>query len=147
MPNKHFYVAMGAAHGVLLVIALRAARHWLYRHTRWMRRLYRWDRDWFLYFPVLIAAVSVWGLIPDLLHGLSLLPKDVTRSAAFNIFFFHSLWEELENSSPALDRVLNLSGLAVLLTISLGIMIFYVREIKRIERQEAGSGRQRRENA
>lgn len=147
MPNKHFYVAVGAAHGVLLVVALRSARHWLYRHTRWMRSLYRWDRDWFLYFPALIAAVSVWGLIPDILHGLSLLPKAVTRSDIFNIFFFHSLWEKLEDSSAALDWILNLSGLVLLLAISLGIMIFYVREIKRIERQEVGSGRQRRENA
>ena len=134
MPNKHFYFAMGATNGVLVVYALRKARHWLFPRARWIRRLYRFDRDWFLYFPVVIALFGLLALTPDILHALQILPKAVTRSPFFNLFYFHSYFEWLEDASPRADWFLNTIGSAILAAIAPGILVFYVREIGRIRK-------------
>lgn len=134
MPNKHFYFALGATTGVVISYALRKSRHWLFRHFSLMRRVYRWDRHWFLYFPYLILAFGVLALTPDILHALHILPKATTRGAFFNLFYFHSYFEWLEDAKPDVDWVLNTIGSIALLTIALGIMVFYVREVKRVEK-------------
>ena len=111
MPNKHLYFAMGALTGSTISWSIRKARFWLLEHTHWMKHLYRWNRDWFLYF--LPCFVGFWGLIaltPDVLHGLNILPKEVTRSKIFNIFFFHSYFEKIEDSNLKLDQMLNWTG-------------------------------------
>ncbi len=135
MPNKHFYFAMGASNGVLVAYAIRRARHWLYQRAGWMRRLYRWDCDWFLYFPAIIGAFGVVALTPDILHALRILPKDVTRGPLFNLFYFHSYFEWLEDASPRLNWLLNTVGSLVLLTIAIGVLLYYVREAKRSEKR------------
>jgi len=132
MPNKHFYFAMGAANGVLVAYAIRKARHWLYQHTQWMRRLYRWDRDWFLYFPFLIGLFGVIALTPDILHALGILPKAETRGPVFNLFYFHSYFEWLENTNPKIDWLLNSIGSIALAMIAIGILFFYIAEAKRV---------------
>jgi hypothetical protein len=135
MPNKHFYFAIGASNGVAIVYVIRKTRHWLYSRTDWMKRLYRWDRDWFLYFvPAIICFFGLFALTPDILHALRVLPKYVTREPVFNVFYFHSYFEWLEDHSPNLDWLLNTIGSVVLLAISIGIMIFYISLAKSIER-------------
>jgi hypothetical protein len=132
MPNKHFYFALGAAHGALISYAVRKSRYWLSNKFRVVRKIYRIDRDWFLYFPFFIAFMGVIALLPDILHGLHILPKETTRSEVFNIFFFHSYFEWLEDVNPLADWLLNSIGSAVLLLLSMGILFFYIREVKRI---------------
>ncbi len=134
MPNKHFYFAMGASNGVVVVYALRKARHGLYQKARWMRRIYRWDRNWFLYFPFLIALFGIFALTPDIFHALHILPKEVTRGPIFNLFYCHSYFEWLEDANPSMDRLLNTIGSIVLAIIAIGILLFYIAEAKRIER-------------
>lgn len=132
MPNKHFYFALGAAHGALAVWAVRKSRHWLFERAAWMRSLYRWDRDWFLYFPGLVGLVGLWGLVPDFLHASGLVAKEITRSAGFNIFFFHSFFERIEDAYPRVDWLLNLTGSALLFLLALGMLCFYAKEAKRL---------------
>lgn len=134
MPNKHFYFALGAMHGVVLVYLVRKTRQWLYTHSHWIRQLYRWDRDWFLCFPFAIGLFGVIGLIPDILHALHVLPKEVTRTPFFNLFFFHSSFEVLEDTNKTLDWILNTLGSVVLILISIGILLFYVRLIHEIQK-------------
>jgi hypothetical protein len=136
MPNKHFYFAMGATNGVLVVYALREARHWLYRRTRWMRALYRWDRDWFSYFPIIIGAFGILALTPDIFQALHILPKEVTRGPIFNIFYAHSYFEWLEDESESMNYLMNSVGSIALFFIAIGIKIFYISEIKRIRKIE-----------
>lgn len=140
MPNKHFYFALGACNGVAIVYAVRATRHWLFRKYRWMRALYRWDRDWFLYFPVVIGLFGILALTPDILHASHILPKEVTRGPLFNLFYFHSYFEWLENVRPETDRILNALGSIVLLGIAIGCLWFYVKEAKRAWRTGYANG-------
>jgi hypothetical protein len=133
MPNKHFYFAMGATNGVLVVYALRKTRHWLYQRTRWMRSLYRWDRDWFLYFPIIIGVFGVLALTPDIFHALHILPKEVTRGPIFNIFYFHSYFEWLEDDSESMNYLMNIIGSLTLFFMAIGIPMYYIFEIKRIK--------------
>lgn len=132
MPNKHFYFAMGAANGALITIVVRKARRWLFEKYSFFRRLYRLDRDWFLYFPFFIGIMGVIALTPDILHGLRVLPKAITRGDFFNLFYFHSYFEWLEDASFTANWVMNTAGSVFLLLLSLGIFVFYVYEIKRI---------------
>jgi len=137
MPNKHFYFALGAAHGAVIAYVVRKSRYWLSRRFRVVRRLYRLDRDWFLYFPFFIGFVGVIALVPDILHGLGILPKETTRGAFFNIFFFHSYFEWLEDNNPIADWLMNSLGSLILLLLALGTLIFYVREIHRIRNKRS----------
>jgi len=97
MPAKHFYFANGAILGSIVVLGIRLGRRWLYDRFTWFRSLYRMDRDWFLYFPVIIGMFGMIGLIPDILFALGFLPKAVVRSEPFNIFFFYSWFESVED--------------------------------------------------
>ena len=132
MPNKHFYFALGAANGTLISYAVYQARHWLARRYRLVRRLYRWDRDWFLYFPFFVGAMGLLALTPDVLYALNLLPKESTRTGVFNHFYLHSYFEWLEDKSPGVDWILNSIGSALLFGIALGVLVFYVRLINRL---------------
>lgn len=135
MPNKHFYFALGAAHGVVITYAVRKARHWLSKRVRLMRRLYHFDRDWFLYFPFFIGLMGMVALIPDILHGLHLLPKEATRAEFFNIFFFHSYFEWLEDANPDANWMMNTVASLFLLVLSMGVFIFYIRVAHKIIEQ------------
>ena len=102
-----------------------------------MRQLYRWDRDWFLYFPIIIGLFGLIGLVPDILHALHILPKEVTRGPFFDLFYFHSTFERLEDINHPLDWFLNTVGSIALILIALGVMIFYIRLIKRIQTEQS----------
>ena len=131
MPDKHFYFSIGASLGTAVSYYLIIARAKLQEKYALFRKLRNKSRHWVLYFPVLIFLVGLWGLIPDLIHASGLLDKEVTRGSVFNIFFFHSLFEQLEDSNQVLDRYLNWTGSIVLFLISLISMLFYIKIIKR----------------
>lgn len=127
MPNKHFYFSLGASHGVLMAIVIRYCRHWLAKRFAFIRNLYKWDRDWFLYFPLLIAVFGIMGLIPDILYALNIFPKEFIRSEIFNIFYGYSWFEIQEDVFPYFDWLMNMAGSILLFAISVGTLIFYAR--------------------
>lgn len=131
MPEKHFYFAVGAVAGSAICAVIGKVRHKLRESNGFVRWLYRKEPHWFLYFPAIIFLVGLWGLIPDVIHLLGLLPKEVTRSGLFDIFFFHSTFEHIEDTLPVVDRYLNLLGEFLLFTICLSIMVYYVMQIKK----------------
>lgn len=127
MPNKHFYFALGATHGVLIAIVIRCCRQWLAKRLGIIRYLYKQDRDWFIYFPLLIAAFGILGLLPDIFYALNIFPKEMVRSEIFNIFFGYAWFEIEEDISPYFDWQMNMAGSIALFAISLGSLIFYAR--------------------
>jgi len=131
MPAKHFYFANGALLGSMLVIAVRFKRKWLHEKFPWFRRLYSFDRDWFLYFPVVIGLFGLYGLIPDILYATGLLPKDVVRSDFFNLFLGYSWFESVEDLPEYrfMNELWNWIGELILFLISIGILAFYIRLI------------------
>ncbi len=136
MPNKHFYFSIGALIGTFASFFISKIRHKLQQHSSFFNMLYKLDRHWFLYFPILIFFIGLWGLVPDILHALKILPKEVTRNSFFNIFFLHSYFEQIEDIYPFFNRLLNWVGEIILLGISIGTMIFYVSQIKRTFRSK-----------
>lgn len=141
MPNKHFYFALGAANGAVVAYCVRKARRWLFKQFKIVRRLYRLDRDWFLYFPFFIGVMGLIALTPDILHALHVLPKDMTRSGFFNLFYFHSYFEWLEDESASANWVMNITGSVFLFCLALSIFIFYVNQVKNIIRKGSLSKR------
>jgi hypothetical protein len=131
MPDKHFYFSMGALIGTFASFFISKTRHKLQQRHLLFQYLHKKDKHWFLFFPILIFIIGMWGLIPDILHALRIIPKDVTRSSIFNIFFFHSFFEQIEDIYPLINRLLNWLGEIILLSISIGIMVFYIKQIKR----------------
>ncbi len=131
MPDKHFYFSIGATIGTALSYYLIIARAKLEKNYRIIRMLKKNLKYWILYFPILIFLIGLWGLIPDLIHASGLLEKEVTRGPIFNLFFFHSLFEEIEDTYPVVDRYLNWTGSLLLLAISIFSMLFYIKIIKR----------------
>ena len=131
MPEKHFYFSLGAVLGTLAARWLCGAQERLEKSNAIIRWLYSHNRNWFLFFPVVILAFGVWGIIPDIIHALGILPKEVTRGALFDVFFFHSTFERIENQNPVLDRWFNWVGEIALVLIALGVMGFYVRAARR----------------
>ena len=131
MPEKHFYFAVGAAVGSVACVYLAKVRHGLAKHSAFVGWLYRKEPQWFLYFPVVIFFFGLWGLVPDIVHWSGLLPKEDTRSGIFDIFFFHSTFEHIENTQPLVDRWLNIAGEVILVSIALGVMFYYVRQAKK----------------
>jgi len=129
MPDKHFYFSNGAMLGTLIVVAVRLNRRRLYAKYYWFRRLYRIDRDWFLYFPVVIGLFGIIGLIPDILYATGMLPKHVIRSDFFNLFLGYSWFESVEDLPEyrRLNQLWNWLGEVSLLLISVGIIVFYIR--------------------
>lgn len=127
MPNKHFYFALGASQGALIIILIRCFRHWLLQRFAIIRYLYKLDRDWFIYFPLVIAAFGILGLLPDILYALNIFPKEIIRSDFFNIFFGYAWFEIEEDISPYFDWIMNIAGSIALFAISLGTLIFYAR--------------------
>ena len=141
MPEKHFYFAVGAVTGAAVCVAVAKARHKLRETNGFVRWLYRKEPHWFLYFPVVIFLVGLWGLIPDIVHLLGLLPKEVTRSAIFDLFFFHSTLEYIEDTQPVLDRYLNLLGEFLLVVICLSVMVYYVKQVKKAVKLHESKGK------
>lgn len=125
---------MGASLGSLASLLVAKWRVAYRSHSHLLQYLYRKERHWFLYFPLIIFLFGVWGIVPDLLHAFNILPKDVTRSAVFDVFYFHSTFEKLENENPALDQLLNWAGEAILLVVALSIFVYYVTQVRRAVR-------------
>jgi len=139
MPNKHFYVAMGAAHGAMAAHLVRQHRHRLRQRWRWFRHFSRRHPDWYLWFPIIYVPFIIWALLPDLLHASAVLPKEVTRGPLFDLFYLHSSFERWEDQYPRVDRLLNAIGSLLLVGIGLGNFVFYVRTWHR----RTGAGGQR----
>ncbi len=131
MPEKHFYFSLGATVGAVACTVIAKKRHVWRQTSRFVQWLYRKEPQWFLYFPLVIFFVGLWGLVPDIVHLFGLLPKEETRSGLFDIFFFHSTFEHIENTFPAIDRYLNFLGQFLLAGISIGVMVYYVRQAKK----------------
>lgn len=131
MPEKHFYFAVGGVVGSAVCAVIAKKRRQWKETSRFFQWLYNKEPHWFLYCPIVIFLVGMWGLIPDIIHFLGLLPKEVTRGALFDVFFFHSTFEHIENTMPLVDRYLNFLGQVMLLLVCLGVMLFYVRQAKR----------------
>lgn len=131
MPEKHFYFAVGAVAGSAVCAVVAKKRHQWRETSRFFQWLYRKEPHWFLYCPVIIFFTGMWGLIPDIVHFLGLLPKEVTRSALFDVFFLHSTFEHIENTMPVVDKFLNLLGQVLLAVVCLGLMVFYVQQAKK----------------
>jgi hypothetical protein len=129
MPNKHVYFALGATHGALLVAWVYFKRRDWFENYRWMRQLYRWEPDWFLYFPLVIGLFGCLGLIPDVLLALNLFSKDMVRSDFFNIFYGYSWLEYMEDKYPDIDHTANTLGSLVLYTLCLGVLTFFARSL------------------
>lgn len=129
MPNKHVYFALGATHGALLVAWVYYKRRDWFEKYRWMRQLYRWDPDWFLYFPLVIGLFGCLGLIPDALLALNILSKDLVRSDLFNIFYGYSWLEYAEDKHPNIDHIVNTLGSLVLYTLALGVLAFFAQSL------------------
>jgi len=129
MPDKHFYFSIGATIGTGLTYYIHQHSQILEQNNWFFRKLRKKSRHWFLYFPVLIFIVGLWGIIPDILHALNVLPKETTRSDLFNIFFFHSYFEHIEDKYLVINRILNWIGEGALAVISMGIMFFYIKLI------------------
>lgn len=130
MPEKHFYFALGAAAGSAVCVVIAKQRRKLRNTSRFFQWLYRKEPHWFLYFPLIIFLVGLWGLIPDIIHFSGWLSKEVTRTHLFDIFFFHTTFEYIENTMPIVDAYLNLLGQFLLAIICLGIMSFYIKQVK-----------------
>ncbi|MFT5419564.1 MAG: hypothetical protein ACI9D5_000305 [Candidatus Endobugula sp.] len=131
MPEKHFYFSVGAVVGSAVCAAIAKKRHALRKTSVFFQWLYRKEPQWFLYFPVVIFLVGMWGLIPDIIHFFEWLPKEVTRTAIFDVFFFHSSLEHIENTNAQLNYYLNLLGEFFLVAVALGVMVYYVVLIKK----------------
>ena len=133
MPNKHFYFAMGALSGTAISYVIRRSRFWLLKHTHWMNSIYKWNRHWFLYFlPFCVIILGLIALAPDIIHGFGILPKEVTRSRIFDLFFFHSYFEYIEDHNAAVDQLLNWVGEILLLVISTGVLLFYALYLRKL---------------
>lgn len=132
MPEKHFYFSVGAAVGSGVCALVAKKRHSLRETSRFFQWLYRKEPHWFLYFPVVIFMVGLWGLIPDVIHFFGWLSKDATRAAIFDVFFLHSTLEHIENISPVIDRYLNILGQVLLFLISISVMVYYVKQINKV---------------
>ena len=82
-------------------------------------------------FPIVIFMVGLWGLIPDIIHFLGWLPKEITRTHLFDVFFLHTTFEYIENTMPVIDSYLNFTGQLLLAVVCIGTMIFYVGQVKK----------------
>jgi hypothetical protein len=131
VPEKHFYFSIGALLGTLIAFLVGRVRRVLPKRCSAFEYIQRKERHWFLYFPIIIFIVGLWGLVPDALHALNILPKEVTRGPYFNVFFFHSYFEWIEDTYHFADRMLNWFGELILLAISIGVMLFYVKQVKK----------------
>lgn len=140
MPNKHFYVALGAASGVIVACLVHRSLPGLRQRWPGLHRFCLRHPDGFLWYPMMGLPFIVWAVLPDLLHASALLPKAVTRGPLFDVFFLHSSFERWEDLHPRLDRALNAVGSLLLVLIGLGNFVFYVRAWHRC----ADAARQRR---
>lgn len=133
---------MGALHGTAVVVWVHSHRHAWFERYRWVRQLYRWNPDWFLYFPVLIALFGCLALVPDVLYALDILPKSVIRSYLFNVFYGYAWFEQMEDRSPSFDWLANSTASGALYLLALGVLLYYVRQARQrmsIHCRRAGS--------
>ena len=131
VPEKHFYFSIGAAVGSVVCAAIAKKRHTLRKTSHFFQWLYRKEPHWFLYFPVIIFMVGLWGLFPDIIHFTGWLSKDITRTHLFDVFFFHTTFEHIENTMPVIDSYLNFLGQLLLSIVCIGTMLFYVKQVKK----------------
>jgi hypothetical protein len=131
MPDKHFYFSIGAVAGSGVSFLIGINRHSIQKNYLIFREIHRKNRHWFLYFPIIIFTFGLWGLIPDVIHASGILSKEQTRGEIFNIFFFHSFFEYIEDSNEGYDQILNWIGEFIILAISIGVMVFYINQIKK----------------
>lgn len=131
MPNKHFYFALGAAHGTAVVAWIHHRRHVWYERYRWVRALYRWDRDWFLYFPLVIGTFGFLALLPDILYAIGVLTKAQIRTPWFNVFYGYAWFEQIEDARPSLDWAFNSLGSALLYMQAIAILQYYSGMVSR----------------
>lgn len=131
MPNKHFYFALGVTHGTAVVSWVHRQRHSWYERYRWMRALYVWDRDWFLYFPFAIGAFGLLALLPDTLYAIGVLSKAQIRTDWFNLFYGYTWFERIEDTHPKLDWIFNSLGSALLYIQAIAIFKFYAGMVSR----------------
>jgi MFS family permease len=134
MPEKHFYFSVGAVVGSGVCAWLANKRHSLRKSSRFFGWLYQKYPQWFLFFPIIIFIVALWGLIPDMIHLSGWLPKEVTRGSWFNVFFLHSFFEHVENVYPVIDRWLNFLGHLFIVGVSLGVMVYYVKQVVKAQK-------------
>jgi len=121
---------MGALHGTAVVVWVHSQRQAWFERYRWVRRLYRWNPDWFLYFPVVIALFGCLALAPDALYALGILPKSVIRSDLFNVFYGYTWFEKVEDSSMRFDWVANSVASAVLYLLAVGVLLYYAHQAR-----------------
>ena len=69
VPEKHFYFSIGAVVGSAICVVVAKKRHALRKTSAFFQWLYRKDPHWFLYFPIVIFMVGLWGLIPPIQWG------------------------------------------------------------------------------
>ncbi|WP_372770753.1 hypothetical protein [Pseudoalteromonas sp.] len=140
MPDKHFYFAIGASVGCGIAYYVGKNRHKLQHSNKLFNTFNKISRHWFLYYPLFVGVVGIWGLIPDILHFLGVFEKSVTRSGWFNIFFLHSWFEKIEDTNYHLDRAFNWLGQILLFSIAIGIMLSYVKFAKEAIRKSYRKG-------
>jgi len=126
MPAKHFYFSIGASIGSIAMLYINVRKEQLVKRFSLFKQLEKQNSYWYLYSPLIIFFFGVWGLIPDIIHALSILPKEVTRTEVFNLFYFHSYFEYIEDTNKDLDQILNWIGQLILIVISLGTIMYYI---------------------
>jgi hypothetical protein len=131
MPDKHLYFALGALTGSGLSYLAIRFRSTLEQNNNFVKKLTNKVPDWELYLPALIFLVGLWGLVPDIIHALNILPKEVTRIDLFNIFFFHSYFEYIEDTNHRLDQIFNWLGEGILFIIAISCMCYYIHLVKK----------------
>ena len=140
MPDKHFYFSIGASIGTAISIYGIKSKATLEEKFTLFKDISKNQPEWTLYFPGYIFLMGLWGLVPDILHALRILPKEVTRSEIFNIFFFHSYFEEIESKYPHVDQWLDWTGEILLITIAIGTMCYYISQINKAVKSRTNSG-------
>lgn len=131
MPNKHFYFALGAASGFMLVSAVQM----VLRKKRAVRQFHgaKYVRGYpvSIFTPFLFSILGCIALVPDALYLLNILPKDVIRSPGFNLFWGYPWFESIEDQYPVVDHILNALGMIAIYFLALHVFGFYIRECRK----------------
>ena len=145
MPNKHFYFSMGAWSGFILTHIHHKiyvdSRKWGLNNSGNRRNLSVRRIQLRLLF---LFLMGVFALVPDIFHMFGILKKSVTRGPFFDLFFFHSTFERIEDAAPHLDWLLNLIGsisllaLAILMQVDLALRLYRSIHYKKQKRPWKG---------
>lgn len=128
--------------GVGISNCIYFSRHWLYQKFSFVRWLYKKDRWWVLYLPLMSIGFGLLSVVPSLLFYFELVPQSFLRSPVANLFFFHGYIESLSDTLPKnIDYLLSLFGEALASMLCMGIILLYLTIINRantkIKRLEA----------